>query len=577
MKKACRVIAIILSVKLVLSSISYDALALRPMAHRLTDKRIIAKGKVKAIDGEASLKRINELLWKWNFRIDVLSHKRKYLEGQEKGIGNVLRSVDAVIRDMRKHLRTKRFKNAVSETAIERLRKAIKFLPRKRKERPKKKAKKKRRSKRISMKKSKYIHPPNEPAANRLITSVMLEIKKLREPALKQRLDVELTQPRVLYSYKRQKWYVREQRYKYSKKWKTSVLSYRYIPYDTLWEAFRAVDHQIDTELEERNWLLDCQQLLDKVRKGEIEDKAKLKEDIDSMLARLRKVRVEDKRLARIILKGAKDLLDYERPKQAKGYLSITKDLFAHRIKETEQIVDKLQEGRLTKLREEADKKNRYLMDKAAKILHDLKGYHYGLTAKIIEEDFIEGPGRRYLKEPDFVPFVDSIQRLHERLKGEPLDRDDVEAVKRFFLLFHDRVVASMATDNFMEDYRDEYVKVSLDPESVKKSREEVFEEVFTRYRAEDPNVKKSPKIYWTIFYQAAFVSPKIGKPGEREDNPEFLKLSDAIMKVQAKKVDIRPKGLELLLHLKDIAEESILLTPGYLINRIDLAIAQAA
>lgn len=561
MKKACRVIAITLSAMLVLTSISYNALALRPMAHKVASGQGALFPSQEVVDKSASIKKINELLYVWNFKIYAYSHRRIYLRGLGKKTGRIFVTYRAVIRNIRKWLPS--FKHKISQVAISRLENAIRLLERK------KKVKKRKRVIEIPV--------PHEGAANRLFTSVIVEVSKLREEALRERLQYESKQPRVYYNEDEEKWYVREQDYLPSEKWETSVLSYIDQPYDTLWEAFRAVDHQIDSELDERNWLLNCLNLLERVIEETLSDKEGIKKEIDSMLSRLKKIRVEDKRIARILLENTKILIDSDRPKQVKGLLNLTKERFSHRIKEIEQIVCWLKEGRLKRLRKEADKKNEYLMDKAAKILHDLKGYHYGLTAKIIEEDFVEGRGERYLKEPDFVPFVDSIQWLHERLKGEPLDRDDVEAVKRFFLLFHDRVVASMATDNFMEDYRDEYIKVSLDPESVKKSREEVFEEVFTRYRAEDPNVKKSPKIYWTIFYQAAFVSPKIGKPGEREDNPEFLKLSDAIMKVQAKKVDIRPEGLELLLHLKDIAEESMLLTPGYLINRIDLAIAQAA
>lgn len=109
MKKIYRITATTLCAMLVLFSISYNALALRPMAYKVAGEQKLkfqpqkdsgakeAKGKaadrIKAIEETASLKKINELLWKWNFKIDVLSHRRIFLRSQGRKTGNVFNNL----------------------------------------------------------------------------------------------------------------------------------------------------------------------------------------------------------------------------------------------------------------------------------------------------------------------------------------------------------------------------------------------------------------------------------------------------------------------------------------------------
>lgn len=480
----------------------------------------------RVIDKPASIKKVTELIWEWNFNIYQLLYRRTYLIENGKKTGNVGKSLRAIANQMQRNLAS--LGEVLSDKSIEKIQTSMPHLLRKKKS-------------------DENVPAPNEPAANMLLASIITtELKDLKRAAISQRVTTESAKPRVYYG--NGKWYVRERRSMSSIKWKTSVLGYRDIPYDTLWEAFRAVDHQIDTELNERGWLISCVVLLDKITDGPALDVDVLRADIDSMLLRLNRVRVEDKRLARLILDTARILIDLRKIEQSKGLFNIAKGLLKSRIEEVEAIISGLANNRTQRLREKLGDKTRYLRDKMAKILHNLNSGHYGLTHKIIDEDLLDGYGARYLNEPDFEMFKRPLLIISGKIKRGGLNAEDIESLKRFFTLFKNWFVDSIRVDNFMRDYRGSFVDRSLEQSSGVAVREDIFDEIFKAHKNASKEIQGNPGYYRKKFEQAVFIPPKIGKPHDKQPNPMFIKISNKLITSAAKRVGIKPAGIELLI-----------------------------
>ena len=491
----------------------------------IINETITKSSSAGEIDKPASVKMVTELIWKWNFSIYQLSYRRTVLIENGKPTGNIGKSLRVIANQMQRNLG--RLEEVLSERSMEKIKASIPILLRRKKSNGK-------------------IPAPNEPAVNMLLASIITtELKDLKETIILQIVNSESGKPRVY--YKNNKWYVRERRSIISKKWGTSVFKYRDIPYDTLWEAFRSVDHQIDTEINEHNWLIGCVNLLNGITDNPAVDVDKLRADIDLMLSRLSNIRVEDKRLARIILETARILIDLGKIKQSKGLFNIAEGLLTHRIKEIESIITGLTSNRTKELRVHLDFKTRYLRDKMAKILHNLNSGHYGLTHKIIDEDLLTGYGLRYLNEPNFEMFKRLLLMISNKMKQGNLSREDIGSLKRFFTLFKDWFIDSIRTDNFMRDYRDTFAERSLE-KGFDVVKEDIFDEIFENHKNVSKQIQENPIYYRNMFYQAAFIAPKIGRPQDRQANPIFIEISNKLIESAAQKVSIKPQGIELLM-----------------------------
>jgi len=505
-------------------------------AQKFSNETITKSSSAGAIDKPASVKKVTELIWQWNFRIYELSYKRAVLLEKGQTTGNIGKSLRAIVNQIRRNMPG--LEQVLSERSIEKIKTSMPLLLKRKNGDDK-------------------VPAPNEPAANMLLASIITtDLKDLKDEIAAYRVNFESDYPRVY--YRNNRWYVREGRSVLSEKWNTSVFQYRDIPYYTLWEAFRSVDHQIDTEIKERNWLIGCIGLLGEITDNPNPDIDKLKLDIDSMLSKLKHIRVEDKRLARIILETARMLLDLEKITQSKGLFNIAEGLLTHRIKEIESIITGLTGNRTKELRVHLESKTRYLRDKMAKILHDLNFGHYGLTQKIIDEDLLSDYGLRHLNEPNFEMFQSPLEMISKRLNRGNRTKEDMDSLKRFFTLFKDWFIDSIRTDNFMRDYRDTFTERSLEKSFDIAVKEDIFDEIFENHKNASKRIQESPIYYRNMFYQAAFIAPKIGRPQDRQANPRFIEVSNELIKSAAKRAGIKPQGIELLMARPDAGSISI-------------------
>jgi CheY-like chemotaxis protein len=500
---------------------------LRSLATQEFSNETVAKSSSAGkIDKPASVKKVTELIWQWNFRIYELSYKRAVFLENGQTTGNIGKSLSAIVNQIQRNMPG--LEQVLSDRSIEKIKTSMPLLLRRKKADEK-------------------IPAPNEPAANMLLASIITtDLKELKDEIIANRVSFESDRPRVY--YRNNRWYVRERRSVSSAKWNTSVFEYRDIPYYTLWEAFRSVDHQIDTEIKERNWLTRCISLLGEIADNPNPDIDRLKLDVDSMLSKLKHIRVEDKRLARIILETARILLDLEKIEQSKGLFHIAKILLAKRAEEIELIIAGLTKNRTQELRQHLDSKTRYLRDKVAKILHNLNSGHYGLTRKIIDEDLLSGYGARYFNEPNFEMFQNPLGMISDKMKRGNLKAEDIDSLKRFFTLFKDWFIDSIRTDNFMRDFRDNFAERSHKESLDIVVKEDIFDETFEDHKKASRQIQADPIYYRNMFYQAAFISPKIGRPQDRQANPSFIETSNELVRFAAQRAGINPQGIELLI-----------------------------
>ncbi|MBU1124739.1 MAG: hypothetical protein KKC84_01820, partial [Candidatus Omnitrophica bacterium] len=467
-----------------------------------SERRAISK-VLDAIDSDypACLKYLHEEVAIMNFDIYVLSFQRLELARAGESIGPVTRLLSKTERNMTRLL--DEFGGMIPDERLRQVVKARFFL---------------RGTLKALRKKKKPRVPFTETNVNFLLIAVMNWMGKEKEMILNQRLAREFEHSRV--TPMGDGWGVREQRYRrVSRRWQASILTYGYSRSQTLGEALRALDHQFDTEREEMLWIESFQELYTRVSQMEEEDSGWIDAQVESLLARLKGIKVEEKRLARIVLRAVAGLLKSGRLKQVQGLLHLNQQLFEARKIEIEHVIEGLKKSRLVDLREQVVTRNARLKDKTIKILGILKQGNWGLVGKIIREDFLEPQEifARYLHELEFVVLREPLQDIDQMLQGSrSLTAAELMRLRKFFEFMLGKIIAAELTGRFMQDYRERYMSGS-------QTHEEAFREEFTEYLRRRA-VQNAPQLWWAIMCHAAFVSGA---------DQLFLVLSDYITQQQ--------------------------------------------
>jgi len=368
-------------------------------------------------------------------------------------------------------------------------------------------------------------------AANSLFVSTIIAIEKEKKCLVNERIKEEIKVKRVVVS-KGSIW-VRRQLYESVRSGRPAVLRYRLIKHSSSYEALRALDHQVDSEIEERDWLLECLGVLEGLINLKEEDSALLSQEIKKILIRLNNIRIEDKRMARIILRAALELLETQRLKQIAELLDFARDFFSLRIKETERIINRLSAARNQILLPYVEKGNRYLLDKVMKILRSL-GYTYVLAQKILREDFLnqEHQAYTYLREPELNMLFSVFNKINNTSEFPFL-------AEQVFKLMRDKVVDVALSTEFIQYHRTLYVEARMGNSLSIKSRQEAFNKAFLEFYQRSNSVRGSPQLYWSLFYQAAFVSRNL-RNNPPKDNPVFSDLSNYITHRQIERGNYR-------------------------------------
>jgi RNA polymerase sigma factor (sigma-70 family) len=467
------------------------------------ESAITAQAKRFRLEYIASLNNLHESLMAWNLKIYLLASKRMVYKNKGENQEPILKELDAVIQQIKKKLPYFIIFQIPQEIIIQ-ITRALPFLERVNKE---------------------GMRSPNETPANVLLVSSISRLQKEKERFLRLRINQEKEGSWI--KVREGKYLVREQVYRKIETAKKAILTYSTIPYHSLWQAFRAQDHQIDSELKEINWLSNCKKLLTELTNLSFDDADRIKKEIEDLLIQLKGIKVEEKKLARIVLFYAEELLGLERLKQLKGLLRLTQEFFSLRIKQSNEIIKGLEEIRLRRLRQFIDSRNDYFKSKTFKILRDLKYGHYGLSKIILFNDLFDASHKIYFNEPEFNSLFGPLKEFGKKFQRGALSEGELRQAKEVFELFRDKILTSEVLNKFMYAYRHLYIQSQLEGKQDIKTREDAFNQVFLEWYQRSNAVRGSPDLWWTIFYQAAFISLS---------DPFFFAISDYITQEQIKK-----------------------------------------
>ncbi|MBU4311182.1 MAG: type II toxin-antitoxin system RelE/ParE family toxin, partial [Candidatus Omnitrophica bacterium] len=394
------------------------------------------------------------------------------------------------------------------------------------------------------------IEKRNEPAANAVLASVAgsfaRELISLMSWRLKKR---ERSRRRAGFEAKTQRfWVLQGQNVKYpiSPQASTTFRIYEPRHHDLLWEAFRSIDHQTKTEIEELLWLRDSYKKLDEIKRyldREISQAYTLKkgrqlqipsEKIEYIQENLAQIR---QRLDKVIL-GVKDIIRYSLDlalglnkigefKASRTILGVTLMFITLRGKAVRNIIENIQRGRLTQLRKVAEGRNQELLNRIDNILNALRrGDTRSAFSKI--QGFLRAKRLTVcFKEPEFW-WAKQLLGYSGRL----LQKGDIERAEQRLKIVKTKIKEAQTLGQFMQNFRDLYATSNLKVRRL--SEQEAFNMTFERFIKKAHLNKGSPEadLWWTRFYRASFIPLKIDNPqnkSERILNPLFQAVTDLI------------------------------------------------
>ncbi|HPN55283.1 MAG TPA: nucleoside monophosphate kinase, partial [Candidatus Omnitrophota bacterium] len=382
----------------------------------------------------------------------------------------------------------------------------------------------------------------NEPAVNMILMSALIAARNIKVGILRRKLRQERhTPPQRLRRDEDGFIRLRGQRYERAGSWNmAAVKEYGDLAYRSLWDALRAVDHMVDSELDEIRWIYNLMHLLDRFAMMN-EDPVEIRKQVVVQLQELQHVMVEEKILARIILGYSLELLDLSPQAFIKisGLFAVSKQFLALRVAESRAIVRGLNMARVSRLRQEVEQKQNALKARAFKALKQLSYGYLRLPRMILEQDLLNSEHPAYLdpREPETAALAAMFQdHVRPVLARARLTKAELEQVKEAFTFLKNKVIVAITLNRFMEAYRNRFVESHLGGEGI--SRGSAFIQTFKEFldNARYHVVRKYPALYWAIFYQAAFVSRYTQAEEATEEPVEsalFRSLSDHILQTQ--------------------------------------------
>src|SRR3990167_6918158 len=206
-------------------------------------------------------------------------------------------------------------------------------------------------------------------------------------------------------------------KYRVSDKKSVPMRMARWHSFDTIWEAVQAVYRQFDSQLNEREWLVEAVESINAMRETFKKDTISQKDlsDIgDTIAGMLRKNKnapiVTKKSIYRMALQAAREALAID-TKAADDALYICRKFMQARIKDIDDMMKRTEEGRLFHIRENVAQRNENiseLLTQAIPIINargELTQRQIDAVRRIIDTlltDFQIAPFIR--KEPDFYP-----------------------------------------------------------------------------------------------------------------------------------------------------------------------------
>ncbi|MCF7917125.1 MAG: hypothetical protein K9L61_05040, partial [Candidatus Omnitrophica bacterium] len=396
------------------------------------------------------------------------------------------------------------------------------------------------------------IENKNEPAANAvLVSAASLLLEELRSLVEQRIKKISPNQKRVRFQAKSGTFSVLQgKNIKYTLKEgsSTTFRVYEARDYQLLWQAFRAVDHQLVSEVDELNWLRNTYKQLfgivknmdnylsvmsssDKEKGGQPSLPEKEARDIIVILSEIRtksgKAVLGIKTAIVYSLDLAIELIQKKQYRAARTILGVVFSLSEIRGREVRSIILKTKSGRLQELREKAKQRNDELFGRIDNIILALDkgdtGLAFAKTAGLLKLKRLEP----VFKEPEFWGLRQSLGYTSKLLKSKDIDR----AKERLFLA-REKVIEAQNLGKFMQFFRSFYVESHLEAKGV--SERESFLLSFEKFLKDAQLNKGSPQagIWRALFCRAAFVPLYIADPGKKSKkvtNPVFLAIGDLV------------------------------------------------
>ena len=472
----------------------------------------------------------------WNLDIIRLNYARTKLRDQDEDQSPVIGQIDALVEQVRLRLQTfKDFSDSLFPaeliTNIERIYVHLAVQPDG--------------SRRL-----------NEPVTNAIINSAIraaVDLLKGRlpdrpEPRLDRRQGIPDRLRQEKYSFRRirkenGKYRLRAQSYHKAGIWQNEVIDYTDKGFDSLRDMFRSVDHSIDSAVKELQWLKETKETLERLQTYQAGQKEEMQKEIKGRLKKLKRVKVPEKRLARVILQQVHGMLDLpeEYFSRVRSLLSLAVEFLDLRVKEIEAIVRGTQTRRLSNMREEVNIRQRALSAKTKDVAEFLKQGKYWLIRKTLQDHILNPDDDAYLDpaEPKFNSLVNMLQKhLLPVLKKPRRSNADHEAIREAVSFLRGKVSIDEFLNEFMRAYRDLYIESYF--ANALLAREEAFrktfEMFFNRTEPRYQKIKQFPHLYWAVFYLSSFVSryaKRKAKGQPKKENPLFLALMNDILQKQ--------------------------------------------
>ena len=301
--------------------------------------------------------------------------------------------------------------------------------------------------------------------------------------------------------------------------------------YDTLWRAFAAVDHELDSEYENQRIAEDIIKELEGLEKV-LKEKAGLpavKEEWIKTLTRraqsIRAVWIVEKDLTKRAILAAARQTELEDWGPALTMTTLAKSLLQIRHTEIISIIQSIELGRRHRMRWALENRNAYLLRQVDAMIR------HRSNPKIFAQ--IGWPLVKILQqqggEPDLKGIEALIQgALHARGRTPDESRQKAQA---YLNQARQRIKASTLIHNFMEDYRnmvkENFLVQGLETQA---AREQAFVLAYSLFmpRHNLERDSSAERWWWLKLYQAVFVPLEIKvrdeetKRTRRESNPAF-------------------------------------------------------
>ncbi|MBD3379496.1 MAG: HD domain-containing protein, partial [Candidatus Omnitrophica bacterium] len=324
---------------------------------------------------------------------------------------------------------------------------------------------------------------------------------------------------------------------------------------DTTWQALRSQDRGLDAILEETSGIAgyvqrihDINAFMEEKREGlsrdrkseryqpEISDQEK--EEILSLASDLEakcneRLRVPEKRVALGSAHLVRELAEIGEYRAAAEILETIGTLLEARKSSLEQQIEAIYNGRLRELREAVHSRNSDLLWKTRKIWRFLDNGDTGSADRWIFGILRDGEAN-IAGEPEFAGMLGLLKKVQK----DHIASGNAEGAKKAIEVFGNRVKTAELLNGFMQDLRDEWVHSKL--QGLPADYKSIFISKYNQYLdfARKNNIGRgSPRLLWTLFYQAAFVSMNAKdpeRPSKKVEDPLFTAFSAAAKILEA-------------------------------------------